>query len=125
MSDITFLSNHHHHVTLSARIFLTLSRHVSQLPMAFGRYSGLHPVSVQRCCMKVQAGCPAFARPRGGVYRSTSLMSSSLLQQQCLVRLILIIFVVGGRWPYSCCLVGCCLQGLFNIARSILVYPQQ
>ena len=29
--------------------------------------------------------------------------------------------MMGGRWPYSCCFVGCCLQDLFNIARSILV----
>ena len=27
----------------------------------------------------------------------------------------------GGRWLYSCCFVGCCLQDLFNIAPSILV----
>ena len=55
---------------------------------------------------------------------STSLMNSSLLLQQCptrLVRLILIVFVMGGKWPYSCCFVGCCLQDLFNIARRILV----
>ena len=28
---------------------------------------------------------------------------------------------MGGRWPYSWCLVGCCRQNLINIARSILV----
>ena len=28
---------------------------------------------------------------------------------------------MGGRWPYSCCFVGCCFQDLFNTARSILV----
>ena len=47
-----------------------------------------------------------------GVHRSTSLMNSSLLLQQCpacLVRLALIVFVMGGGWPYSCCFVGCCL----------------
>ena len=44
--------------------------------------------------------------------------SSSALR---LVRLILIVSVMGGRWPYSCCFVGCCLQDLFNIIRSILV----
>ena len=36
-------------------------------------------------------------------------MSSSLLLQQCpvcLVRLTLIVFVMGGRWPYSCCFEG-------------------
>ena len=53
-----------------------------------------------------------------------SLMSSSLLLQQCpacLVHLTCIVFVMGGRWPYSWCLVGCCRQDLFNIARNILV----
>ena len=62
--------------------------------------------------------------PLKRVHRSTSLMSSSLLLQQCpayLVRLILIIFVMGGKMPYSCCFVKCCLQDLFNIARSIFV----
>ena len=42
-------------------------------------------------------------------------MSSSLLLQQCpvcLVRLILLVFMMGGRWPYSCCFVGCCLPDL-------------
>ena len=46
-----------------------------------------------------------------------------LLQQcsACLIRLILIVFVMGGWWPYSCCFVGCCLRDLINIARSILM----
>ena len=42
-----------------------------------------------------------FARPYVGVYRSTSLMNSSLLLQQglaCLVRLTWTVFVMGGRW---------------------------
>ena len=30
--------------------------------------------------------------------------------------------MIGGRWPYSCCFGGGCLQDLFNIARNILVY---
>ena len=40
-------NNHqpYHHVTLSAQIFLTLSRHSSQSSIAFGRSSGLHLVS--------------------------------------------------------------------------------
>ena len=45
-----------------------------------------------------------------------SLMSLSLLLQQCpacLVRLTWIVFVVGGRWPYSLCLVGCCRQDIY------------
>ena len=64
---------------------------------------------------------PCFFSP---MWRSTSLMSSSLLLQLCparLVRLTLTVFVMGGRWPYCYCFVGCCLQDLFSIARSILV----
>ena len=116
--------HHHHHVVPPARISLTLYRHFSQSFITSGRFSGIHPVSSHSCCMYVRAGRPAFARPYVGVHRSTSLMSSSLLLQQCpacLVRLTWIVFVMGGRWPYSWCLVGCCRQDLFNIARNILV----
>ena len=116
--------HHHHNVALVARISLTLSRHSSLSFIALGRSSGQHPVSSHSCWMYVHAGRPAFARPCVGVHKSTSLMSSSLLLQQCpacLVRLTWIVFVIGGRWPYSWCLVGCCRQDLFKIARSILV----
>ena len=51
--------------------------------IAFGWSSGLHPVSSHSCCVYVLAGHAAFARPYVGVHRSTSLMSSSLLLQQC------------------------------------------
>ena len=47
----------------------------------------------------VRAGRPTFARPCEGTHRSTSLMSSFLLLQQCpacLVRLTWIAFVMGG-----------------------------
>ena len=115
---------HHHHVVPLARISLTLSRHFSLSLIASGRSSRIHPVSPHNCCMYVRACRPAFAWPYAGVHRSTTLMSSSLLLQQCpacLVRLTCIVFVMGGRWPYSWCLVGCCRQDLFNIARNILV----
>ena len=118
------LDHHHHHVVPLARISLTLSRHFFLSFISSDRSSGLHPVSSLSCCMYVRAGCPAFVRPYVGVHRSTSLMSSSLLLQQChacLVRLTLIVFVMGGRWPYSWCFVGCCRQDLFNIARNILI----
>ena len=114
----------HHHIALVARISLTLSRHSSLSFIALGWSSGQHPVSSHSCWMYVRAGRPAFARPCVGVHKSTSLISSSLLLQQCpacLVRLTWIVFVIGGRWPYSWCLVGCCRQDLFKIARSILV----
>ena len=116
--------HHHHHVAPLARISLTLSRHFSLSFIASGRSSGLHTVSSHSCCMYVRASRPAFARPYVGVHKSTSLMSSSLLLQQCpacLVRLTWIVFVMGGRWPYSWCLVWCCRQDLFNIASNILV----
>ena len=111
---IWLITSHHHHVMLVARISLTLSRHFSLSFITSGRSSGLHPVSSHSCWMYVRAG----------VHKSTSLMSSSLLLQQCpacLVRLTWILFMIGDRWPYSWCLVGCCYQDLFKIARSILV----
>ena len=119
-----FANHHHHHIVLAARISLTLSRHSSLSFIALGRSSGQQPVSSHSCWMYVRAGRPAFARPCVGIHKSTSLMSSSLLLQQCpacLVRLTWIVFVIGGRWPYSWCLVGCCCQDLLRIARSILV----
>ena len=115
---------HHHHIALVARISLTHSRHSTLSFITLGRSSGQHPVSSHSCWMFVRAGRPAFARPCVGIHKSTSLMSSSLLLQQCpacLVRLTWIVFVIGGRWPYIWCLVECCYQDLFRIARSILV----
>ena len=112
------------HVTPPARISLTLSRQFSQSFIASDRSSSLHLVYSQSCRMLVQSGRPAFARYEEGVNRNTSLMSSSLLLQYCpafLVRLTWIVFVMGGRWPYSWCFVECCRQDLINIARSILV----
>ena len=114
---------YHQHIALVARISLTLSRHSSLSFIALGRSLGQHPVSSHSCWMYVRAGRPVFARPCVGIHKSTSLMSSSLLLQQCpacLVRLTWIVFVIGGRWPYSWCLVGCCCQDLFRIARSMI-----
>ena len=119
-----YLHYYHHHVVPLARISLTFSRHFFLLFIASGRSSGMHPVSSHSCCMCVRAGRPAFVRPYVGAHRRTSLMSSSLLLQQCpayMVLLTWIVFVLGGRWPYNWCLVGCCRQDLFNIARNILV----
>ena len=90
--------HHHHHVVLLARISLTLSRHFSLSFIAFGRSSGLHSVSSHSCCMYIRAGRPAFAWSYAGVHRSTSLMSSPLLLQQCpacLFRLTCIVFVMA------------------------------
>ena len=104
LSLSTYIHHHHHHIVLAARISLTLFRHSSLSFIALGRSSGQQPVSSHSCWMYVRAGRPAFARPCVGIHKSTSLMSSSLLLQQCpacLVRLTWIVFVIGGRWPYS------------------------
>ena len=72
--------------------------------------------------MYVRASRPAFARPYVGVHRSTSLMSSFLLLLHCpacLVRLTWIIFVMVGRWPYSWCFVGCCLQ---EVLKTVYIH---
>ena len=108
---------------LSARIFLTISRHPSLSPIALCRYSGLYPVSAQSCCVYVRAGRLAFAHPCEGVHMSTLFMSSSILLQKCracMVRLILIIFVMGGRCPYSCCFVVCCHQDCSTLLATFL-----
>ena len=80
-------------------------------------YTGSFPIltarpgrrSIYNSCMYVRAGRPAFARQYVGVHWSTSLMSSSLLSQQChscLLRLTWIVFMMGGSWPQSWCLLG-------------------
>ena len=123
-AETVFYTYHHHHVMPPARIFQTLSRHSTLSFIASGRSSGQHPVSSQTCCMYVRPGRSAFAWLYEGVHRRTSLMSSSLLLHQCpacLVRLSWIVFMMGGRWPYTWCFVGCCFQDLFKIDCSILV----
>ena len=116
--------HHHHHVASSSQISLTLSHYPSLSSIASGRSSGLHSISAQSCCIYVLAGRPVFSRPGKGVHMSTSLMISSLILLSCLaclVGLTLIVFEIGGRWPYSCCFVECSLNDFYTIARSILV----
>ena len=96
---------HHHHIVLGARISLTLSRHSSLSFIALGRSSGQQPVSSHSCWMYVRAGRPAFARPCVGIHKSTSLMSSSLLLQQCpacLVRLSTSYIPINQQWVKYC-----------------------
>ena len=120
---------------LPAWITLTFFRHPSLLSIASGRSSRLHPVSAQKCCILVRADHPAFAHSCGGVHRSMSLMSTSILLQQCpayLVHVTLIVFVMGGRWPYSCCsicntehLLGWGVLPLCRDAACIFCSPTQ
>ena len=114
----------HHHVEPPARISLAFSSNPTLQSIGLGICSRFHTISAQDCCIKVLAGRPAFVRQCKGVHKSMSLMSSSPLLQQCpqfQVCQTWIVFVMGGKWPYSWCFVGWCLQDLFNIACRILV----
>ena len=116
-----YIYPYYHHVMDSSRTFLTISPHSSLSSITPERFSRLYP---ENCCISVLAGRSAFVRPCEGVYRSMSRMSPSLLLQQCptcVVHLTGVVFLMGGRWLYSCSFAGSCLQDLFNIIRSILV----
>ena len=112
---------YHHHGVLLAQIFLNLYFNSSLSSITFSRSSMLHPVSVLSSCRWVLAVRPTLAHPCKGVYRSTSLMSLSLLFPPCPACLAWMVFEMGGSYPYSSCFVGYCLQDLFNTAHSILV----
>ena len=122
-----------YHSSSSSSSIIITSRHQHVYPwfsLATLLYRPLLPASLQgyiqtqSWCMMVWASRPAFARSCEGVHRSMSLLSSSLLLHHYsayLFRLTFIVFEMGGWWLYSCCFVGCRLQELFNISRSILV----
>ena len=63
----------------------------------------------------------SLVRPYVGVLRRTSLMSSSLVLQQCLARLGYFTWIVcemESRWLYSCCFVASCFQDLYKTVWS-------
>ena len=71
-------------------------------------------MSVQRLCKQVCVCRPKVARPCVGIHKRTSLMSSSLLPQQCFacrVCLTWMISQIRGRWPYSWCFEKVLLPG--------------
>ena len=125
LQELLFNTNHHHHYVVPlARISLTLSHHSPYCSLPLAGLQGYNPYThIAAECMFVLVVLLLPGHMRGSI-GSTSLMSSSLLLQQCsacLVRLTWIVFMMGDRWPYSWCLVGCCRQDLFNIACRILV----
>ena len=87
--------------------------------------------------MSVPSCCPTPARLCHGVHRSSSLLSLSLLLQQCpgwLVHQIWMVLEMGSRWLYSCCFVGCCFQDIYltkilisaqNNQRRVEILPNQ
>ena len=90
---------YHHHVAHAARVSMTISRQPSLSFIAPGSSSAEQPVSSHSWSMYVLAGRPTLACPCVGFHRRTSLMSSSLLLQQCpacLVRLTRIACEMGG-----------------------------
>ena len=110
----TLAYHHHHHVVPLARISLTFSFATS--PFSSSPLAGLQryiPYPHRAAVCMFELVVLLLLGHMGGVHRSTSLMSSSLLLQQCpacLVRVTWIVFVMGGRWLYSWCLVACCSQ---------------
>ena len=90
--------------------FLILFHHSSLSSIALGRSSMPHPESVQSCCTYICSSWSHYLWSSvWSVHRSTSLISLLLLLQQCLVRLIWMVFKMGSRCLYSCCFVGCYL----------------
>ena len=54
-------------------------------------------------------------------------MSLSLLLHQCplrLVHLTCIVCVVGGKWPYNCCVVGSSKQHVASLCSSHQAFSQ-
>ena len=43
-----------------------------------------------------------------------------LTSSACLAHLTWMVCVMGGKWLYSCCFTGCCIQDLFKTACNIL-----
>ena len=48
---------------------------------------------------------------------------SSFLPQYpiCFICLRWMVCEMGGKWPYNCCFIECCFQGLFEEARRIIL----
>ena len=107
-ADFTFI--YHHQVTLVAQIAMTLLHHSSLSDIALGRSS--RGILTELLDVGLRRSTRSGASMRGA-HRSTSLISSLLLQQcpACLVRLSLMVCVIGGKSPYSCFFVGVLLPG--------------
>ena len=115
-SKVSLNHHHHHHqhhqCVLRAQIPLTLSCHLFLYVIALIKSSLQHST-------KCFTGFSTLVYPCVGVHLRMSLMSLSLLHLQCPTCLIWMVCVMGGKWPYSCCFVGCCFQELFKIACNI------
>ena len=105
----------HHHVAPSVRISQTFSRHPSL--SSFARSTScigtellyVDPSWTPCLCSSTWRGPQKYVNYE-------FVLTSPVLSRTSGSSLIA--FVMGGKWPYSCCFVKCCFQ--FNIARSIL-----
>ena len=87
-----------------ARHNMTRFLHSSISPIAVFSSSVVHPLSSLSCTIYVFRGRPCFHCPCKGSHRSTSLIISSLLRQQCPEKCILcylIVIVIFGIFPYN------------------------
>ena len=116
----------YHHIMLLARTSqtLSLSHHSSLSPIASGRSSRLHPVSVQCCCRLILVGCPILARLREEVHwrRRLWVYSSFSSSVPYILSVLLRRFLrweIGGR--AATVLWDVAPWFLFNMTRSILV----
>ena len=101
----------------------SLSHHPSLSSIAFGRSSGLHPVSAQLLYIGSSWLFYLYSAVRRGSqeYITHELVPTSPAVSRTSGSSNFDSFMMGGRWLYSYCFVRCCFQDLFNIARSILV----
>ena len=118
------IHHHHHHVTqISMDIIDPLSPHLSIVHcfrQVFRTTSCIGPELLYIGSSWSSCLCSAMWRgPQE--YISYELVRTSTAMSCMSGSSILMVFVMGGKWPYSCCFVGYCLHDLFNIARSILV----
>ena len=77
------------------QVFRTTSRIGTKLPYVGSYWSSCLSLSMWRSPQE---------------YITYKLVPTSPAVSSCLVRLTLIVFVMGGRWPYSCCFLRYCLH---------------
>ena len=119
MGQKDLFENYHYQIeifkAISSSRSLTLTRHPPLSSVAPGRSSRLHPVSAHSWCMEVFAGPSTLVYPCVSIHKRTSLMSSSLLLQQCpgyFVRLTWKFCEMVGKWPCTSRSVGVLLFGV-------------
>ena len=110
----------HHYILLTAWISLSLSihsHHSSLLPGLPNCILYPHRADVSSCWL-ANTGmficqCPLKNIANEFIFASPEVSYMS--------RSSWMVCEIGGKWPYSCCFVGCCFQNLFKTVCSIFV----